>query len=146
MKYFYIFFISILIITGCKNQSETKPVGFKKHFTSTLTNKDTTDVIGLSSLCLQVMKSDIDSALNYIYYIKNDTLLPLSETKRDFLKKSFLCNIKDYTLDTLVFSTEFDNMIKYKIIIDNDQKHPFTQKFTFNPIKIETAWYLTLKE
>lgn len=147
MKYFVFMCVFATIICSCKNSSEMKSVVSEKQFTATLTNRDTVDVISLSSLCLTVLKNDIDSAMNYIYYIKNDTLIPLSDEKRIFLKNSFLSYpIKKIMLDTLIFNTEVDNIVRYNIVYDNGGSFPITQRFIFNPIKIESAWYLTLKE
>lgn len=140
--------ILILALFSCNdNKQSMKDQNVNASFIQTLSNRDTMDVLNLSRQCMQVLKTDIDSALNYIYYIQGDTLLlPLSTNRKEFLKATLnKYPIKSCNLVRLKFNSQYNNYLKYKIEF-NINNTPNTINLVFNPIKLGEAWYLTLKE
>lgn len=140
-----VFGVSLFACNGEKKHSNDLHSNIT--FTDTLTKNDTLDVLRLSGLCMNTLEHNIDSALNFIYFIQGDTLLvPLPNNKREFLKTTLSkYPIKSYDLLYLKFNSQYDNILKYKIFYSTSNT-PNSINLTFNPIKLDDAWYLTLKD
>lgn len=148
---FIVYVISIVLFfsfLACNDDKRLKiETSNNVTFTKTLSRNDTLDVLRLSGLCMSTLKENIDSALNFVYFIQGDTLLlPLSENKREFLK-TILCKypIRSFDLLYLQFNSQYDNSLKYRIYYSTSDI-PNYMNITFNPIKIDDAWFLTLKD
>lgn len=147
--YSIVLFLSLIFFGGaCVNkqkQSSTKE--FPEDFIKTLTHKDTVAMIGLTTVCMDTLQAGkIDDALNLIYCVRNDTLVPLSNETKAELKRQFeRFPVKQYHLESFQINGYSTNSVKYVVQFKEKSTLPNTIKLTFNPIWIEDAWYLTLK-
>lgn len=149
-------YIGLLVLLCCfvcggctiKNkQGEKTSSSPEKEFIEGLTQKDTADFIGLTKLCLDTIKAGkIDDALNFIYYVRNDTLMPLTLEMKERLKNHFnIFPVKDYQLVSFDINGFYTNTVKYSICFREEKNAPHLIKFVFNPIWVDGSWYLTLK-
>lgn len=134
---------------GCteKAKQDAVIVNPEKEFIEALTQKDTADFIGLTKQCMDTIQGgNIDAALNLIYCIQNDTLMPLTPEMKVGLKNHFKrFPVKDYELISFEINGYYTNSVKYNIRFKEETEVPNSIKFTFNPIWLGDAWYLTLK-
>lgn len=147
-------FIGLLTLSCClgmgcieKGKQNTTVINPESKFIENLAQKDTAEILNLTELWLDTIKAGkIDDALNFVYCIQNDTLMPLSTEMKNSLKYYFKCfPIKDYQLVSFDINGFYANTVKYNICFKEQEGTPYSVKFAFNPIWIDNTWYLTLK-
>lgn len=121
----------------------------EKEFVGTLTKEDSITVLGQARICMDSLKAgNIESALNMLYVIRSNQVIPLEGQYREELKTHFRhFPVMAYRLEYLGFSTQGCNDLKYKIEFaekDENGRVP-TMAFTFNPVKVDGKWYLCIK-
>lgn len=145
--------ICIGMAISCSNNRTLKNTQLElttsEKFINTLTHEDTLQVIALTNMCMDTLKAGkINQALKLIYYVKDTLLLPLPLDKEQRLYNKFKrFPILNYKLDSYSFETPKNNTVKYQIEFTHKTNNntPNTINFNFCPIKIDSAWYLSVK-
>lgn len=133
---------SALILASCGNRQKNTEVSF----TDTLTLEDTTTVITLANACMDSLMVGNYNGKGYrLGYFIEDTLYPIESDKAsEFFPFLMKWKMESYEMAELVFDSEYDNKITYRIVC-SDGKEKINTKFALCPIYIEEQWYLTLK-
>lgn len=121
----------------------------EKEFVGSLTPKDSLTVLKMSQKCMECLKAgNVEDALKQIYMVEEGEVVTLSEENMEELRKHFSAfPVIDYNLEYFSFSTQGCNDLKYKI--EFAKKTPNgnapTMAFMFNPVKVDSMWYLCIK-
>lgn len=119
-------------------------------FVSSIKSVDSLTVLAQGEKCMQLLKENkLDDALSMLNILHENTVMPLPEAYADHLRQRFsIMPVYDFTFDYFAFSTEGNNDLAYKIEFapKNADGIAPTMKFTFNPVKVDGKWYLTLKD
>lgn len=148
------FFFFIFCVSCISKSSKNQEYRFntlkeaEENFLSTLKAQDTIDVLHLGDSCLRLFQeNEVENAINMIYIVENNQLMPLDQKRRASLMSRFkLFPINQHKLDYFAFSTQGHNDLKYTIESSNDGHNVAKVSFMFNPIKIGETWYLALKD
>lgn len=121
----------------------------EKEFIATLTREDTVKLLEQARICMDSLKSGhLESALRQLYVVKGNEVLPLSGEDLKEIREHFQrFPVVDYELDYFNFSTQGCNDLKYRIqFVRKDAKGDVPAiAFMFNPVKIDSCWYLCIK-
>ena len=147
--------ICIGTVISCSNGNRPKKdvqpeLSTSENVINTLTHEDTLQVIALTNMCMDTLKAGkISQALKLIYYVEDTLLLPLTPEKEQRLCNRFKhFPVLNYKLESYSFETPKNNTVKYRIEFapkKSDKDIPNTINFSFCPIKIDSAWYLSVK-
>ncbi len=128
------------------------PKAGKTDYNYQLTQEDTTAMLGLASSCLDTLRSGrIETALDMLYVVRNDTLMPISKEQRAKMTKRFaMFPVLDYSLEGYTFSLYDGNEVKFRVkFAEGDEAHGLPPAYTgmkFSPVRHGTDWYLTVVE
>lgn len=137
---------------SCENKKAAKSMENKENFVSTLTATDTTTVLNLATQCMNFLKANqTEEALQMMYSMVDNRPMPISEEQKQKLNSKFkMFPVLQYALDSYKFTSETNNVIKYKfeffIHKDQNDKTPNTIGFMFVPVRVDGKWYLTIPE
>lgn len=154
IKYLLGALLSLVLICGmtsCGNKKRVKAES-QESFVCTLTAADTTEVLNLATQCMEFLKGNqTEEALQMMYFIVDGKPTHLADNQKQKLNSKFrMFPVLQYALDGYNFSSETDNLVKYKIVFfirsDEDDKTPNTIGFMFVPVRIDGKWYLTIPE
>lgn len=148
MKKYFIFFILLSFVASC-NLSGKKVVTYKDAenvFLKSLTEKDTATVLSMTDSFMNfLLQGQIDSAIQLVQVVYGDTLyMPSLGYKLELCSRFYTFPVVKYELVRYSFSTEGNNDVCYKYWFDEQQNH--TMKVVFNPVKIDSQWYITMKD
>ncbi len=141
--------LTLLVLAACTGKSKESQASIDPdtELVKGLTAKDTADFIGLAQVCMDTLQAGkIDDGLNMIYCIINDTLMPMTDEMRENMKQHFKrFPVKKYRMEDFEINGYSNNTVKYSIFFQENPESEACIKFAFNPIRIDDAWYLTLK-
>lgn len=141
--------LTLLVLAACTGKSKESQASIDPdaELVKGLTAKDTADFIGLTKVCMDTLQAGkIDEGLNMIYCVINDTLMPMTPEVREGMKMYFgRFPVKKYKMESYEINGYSNNTVKYSIYFQENSVSEASIKFAFNPIRIDDAWYLTLK-
>lgn len=148
---------AVLLITSCSSHpkysghnGEKTQKDAEAEFISNIKASDSLAVVKTGEKCMQLLKDrKLDEALSMLNVLKDNAVLPLPDDYSEHLRKRFtIMPVYDFSFDYFAFSTEGNNDLAY--IYEFGQKNEDgvapTIKLTFNPVKVDGRWYLTLKD
>lgn len=145
--------LGISILCSC-NRSSKAPV-YRTHldaeneFVASLSASDTTAMLGLTDKFMSLVKDGyVVDAVNMITVLSNSVVYKPSDNYFDELVNRFSSmQIASYNLAGYYFTTEGNNDVCYQTVSKSvNGREPKNVKVTFNPIKVDGEWFLTLKD
>lgn len=140
------------LLASCGSSDKRVPTA-KETFRSALTAEDTTQMLALCDSCMELLrKGDVEAALSRIHLYDDSTrqVMPLSEEKAQQLRSTFrMFPVLNYRVAYFSFVSEGVNDVKYDIEFfekPEGDNRPNTIGFMFNPVKVDGAWYITVKD
>lgn len=113
--------------------------------------QDTLTVLELASSCMDALKEGrIEAALEMMYVVRNDTLMPVSdEQKVDMTRQFKFFPVLDYTLESFSFSRHDGNEVKFRLKFveesEADNRPAAYTNLKFCPVKYNADWYLAIE-
>lgn len=157
LKYIIIVFSSLWLV-ACNANKEKKEAQpsivtydmLEAAFISSLTANDTITVLNAGdSLMMGLKMGELETSIRKLYMPKDGKIVPIDEEKVKGLVNRFKrFPVLDYKLSHCIFSIETLNDLKYTIEFapkDKNGKAP-TISFVLNPVKMDSIWYLCVKE
>lgn len=100
---------------------------------------------------LDLLKSgEIDQALDKLYEASGDTVLPISQEKKEKIRNMMtVFPVLNYKIDTLLLFSETDTEVRYTIEFfekAEDDPRPNTLQCVINPRRVGYYWYLTVSD
>ena len=121
----------------------------EEEFLSTLTESDTTAVLGLADKFMSLVKEgSVSEAVDMITVLYEGVVYkPADEYYSELVSRFTRMKIISYELYKYYFTTEGNNDVCYDAyFIPAAGSEPMKIKITFNPIKVDGAWMLSLKD
>lgn len=117
-------------------------------FLSTLTSSDTLAVLALGANFMDALKSgNMEVELSELCVLHRDTLYKVADESLNMLRDRFTSvPATDYTLVSYSFSTPGNNDLSYRYVTSGKVGSGPAFKIMFNPVKVGSKWYLTLKD
>lgn len=148
--------IILLFVTlaSCREQlkdSEKKMITLseaEKKFMDQLCKADTDTVLKISTCFMEALKcKQLNEAVKMLFTVNGLQLDTLSNQERQhFLRKFEVLPINSYKMDYYSFSTQGNNDVKFSYVFSEPgEKQKSVLSIMLNPVKIDGAWYLTLK-
>ncbi len=145
----FILLLGLTLLSSCKSTPKVRLYqDAERDFLAALTINDTLSVLSLGQNFMGALKAgEIDDALqdlcvvheNVLYHVADESLAQLKSRFRKF-------PVADYQLVSYSFSTPGINDLVYRYSISGELGSGPAMKLTFNPVKVEGSWYLTLKD
>ena len=142
-----------LVMASCGNSKKQQPktVGdLEQDFVATLTEADTTAVLGMGSQLLDSLKAgNVEWAMGMLYQV-NDSMdiVPVDADTRGRLENRFrMFPVADYELDYYQFSLPGLNDLKYRTFLTARQDGVANpgMAFMLNPVKKDGQWFICVK-
>ena len=100
---------------------------------------------------LELLKDGkIDEALNKLYEASGDTVLPISDNKKEEIRNLItVFPVLDYKIDSILMFSETDTEVRYTIEFfekAEDDPRPNTLQCVINPRRVGYYWYLTVSD
>ena len=153
MKYTKILLLTFLAVAlySCnskKNEASTDVKPYIPIAEIPLCGQDTTEIMDLVNQCMEIFKSgDKVGATSMFYTVQNGQPVPYTEEEKQNFANHFPFRIFDYKVSSFVIRDELNNEmeVKIQIVPDGDiDKNNGVSKLSFNPVKLNNHWYLTL--
>lgn len=137
----------VLLSVSCRERSRSDVFTYEdaeKEFVSSLTVSDTSAVLSMTDAFMEKLRSGMtDSAVVLVNVLEDGVLYASSDNYRNELRLRFaLFPVLDYELTKYSFSTPGNNDVCYTYKFNGDDK----LKLVFNPVKVDSVWYITLKD
>ena len=139
-----------MLLAGCTGNKSDNVVQDEE--TMLLSDFDTTMVRSLMEQYFDCLKArDYDKAVAMLYQLRNDSLLEVEpEVKKHYLMGMKLMPPLRYEIDSIVFRTERDCLVKYSGILfekeNESDNNPNKMFYTVRPIRVHGKWYLTVSD
>lgn len=153
MKKILIAAVCALVMASCGNSRKQQPktIGdIEQDFVATLTEADTTAVLGMGSQMLDSIKAgNVEWAMGMLYQV-NDSLevVPVDADTRARLENRFrMFPVADYEIDYYQFSLPGLNDLKYRTYLTPRQEGVANpgMALMLNPVKKNGQWYICVK-
>lgn len=153
MKKILIAAVCAFVMASCGNSRKQQPktIGdLEQDFITTLTEADTTAVLGMGSQMLDSLKAgNVEWAMGMLYQV-NDSLEvePVDADTRARLENRFrMFPVADYELDYYQFSLPGLNDLKYRTYLTPRQEGVANpgMALMLNPVKKNGQWYICVK-
>lgn len=136
-----------LLAISCRERGRSDVFTYEdaeKEFLSSLTVNDTSAVLSMTGSFMEQLKSGMtDSAVVLVNVLEDGVLYASSDNYRNELRSRFaVFPVLDYELIKYSFSTPGNNDVCYTYKFNDDDK----LKLVFNPVKVDSVWYITLKD
>ena len=139
----------LVLSTGCTSKSEKADSSDES---MTLSANDTTKVVDLMHQYFDLlMNQDYNGAMSMLHQFRNDSLFEMSpEVKQHYeLGMKMILSVR-YELETMVFNTESDCLVKYSAILfdkeGDDDNRPNKMSYTVRPVRLNGEWFLTVSD
>jgi len=156
MKKNYLFLFTIMffsfIFCGCtkkeKTLKELEDAYIEKPY-MTLTKSDTTEVLSLVNRYLDCLRQGyFDDAVSMLYFLNNDSViaLPKKLAEENIAIQNRFRGVR-YELESLKFSEETDNMVRYKVTLFDRKAGDTTPnevRYSLRPVRRDGNWFLTV--
>ena len=90
----------------------------------------------------------MEGALDLLYEVKNHEAQPLSEARKNEIRKSVRAfPVNDYTIKSMLLYNDSETQVRYTITLfekPQGDNRPNTVEATLNPVRIDSVWYLTV--
>lgn len=148
IEYITLFIIAVFVgMSSCTN----KKTSVAETDTYNVTSQDTADVLKLASSCMDALKEGRTKvALEMMYMVRNDTLMPISNEQKEKMAKRFrFFPVLDYTIENFNFSQYDGNEVKFRVKFaeeDTIGKKPAAYtSIRFCPVKYDADWHLSIE-
>lgn len=151
MKRTIVLIFVFLAVFSCKN---TKSNTFRTYemaeteFLASLTSTDTLAVLALGANFMDALKTgNMEVEFSELCVLHRDTLYKVSDESLNMLRDRFTTvPATDYSLVSYSFSTPGNNDLSYRYVTSGKVGSGPAFKIMFNPVKVGSQWYLTLKD
>ncbi len=148
--YFFLFFCSFAIIScQCSREKPVQQPVDDILPVFVFNNQDSLDINELAVAYVNfVNSSDYEAAADLLYFVRNDSVLPISnEQRQGYLVAMRSLPILGCAQKELELYSDRDNKLRISLLINengNLAEDKGTINFFLNPVKNEDKWYLTL--
>jgi len=137
---------------GKKEKASDKvivPSDPRTDFEMSRTAADSTTLLKLAKQYLDELKNgNVEGALDLLYEVKNHEAQPLSEARKNEIRKSVMAfPVNDYTIKSMLLYNDSETQVRYTITLfekPQGDNRPNTVEATLNPVRIDSVWYLTV--
>ena len=149
MKKTALVLLTVLALVSCKNSPSYRTYeAAEKEFIESLTFKDTLAVLMLGQNFMDALVAgSIDHELSELCVVYQDTLYKIADKSiLEIRSRLSSATVTDYALSGYSFSTPGINDLTYRYVTSGKVGDGPAFKITFNPVKVEEGWFLTLKD
>lgn len=117
-------------------------------YAASLTAADTAEVIARAKAVVEkIISGDVEGALSGLGYVESDTLYPISSERIAAAANQFRkLGMNSASLENYTFENAENNTVKFRVSCGSSDGELFSTAFALNALKLEGAWYLTLKQ
>lgn len=154
----YFFFAFSIILFSCSKSAKKSVVEPEEDYLDPRADKymqrsnvDTLALIHNTEEYLELLKDGkINEALNKLYEASGDTVLPISDSKKEEIRNLVtVFPVLDYKIDSILLFSETDTEVRYTIEFfekAEDDPRPNTLQCVLNPRRVGYYWYLTVSD
>lgn len=152
---FLLFVFAAILIFSCHEKKEKENreqfiiVDSRVDANMQRTSADTLAILHDVNKYLSLLKENkVDSAIEMLYEASADTVLPISKSYSDQVRKTIqLFPVLDYQIDDIKLFSEQDTEVRYTIKYfekPEGDPRPNTLQCVINPRRVGYYWYLTI--
>lgn len=150
-KIFSVLALAVFLLAGCHESKRKAPSEelILRPASMDYTHQDSVQIRQLVDTYISCLTShDIESVCDMLYFVRNDSLLPLTDHRRKGLSQMLAqLPIYDCEMKSMILRSDKNNAVQLSLRIteeEDEQKGAGFMNMSINPVYKEGNWYLTI--